>query len=521
MNIGFDFGSKNIGYAVVDDGKVLTGGVVPHFGNLKKHFSGLCADLFKKFDRSFLATYGITCGSHFEIRNSIDPVIASVEAGRFLNSGCRNIISVGHHSFYLVILNESGGYSEHVVNTDCSSGTGSFIDQQAERLGLTTDEMSRIAYEFIGKVPPIATRCTVFAKSDIIHAQASGYSKEAISAGICAGAARCVIDNILKGRKLEGKTLLIGGMAQNGLVVRLLSDEIGKELAVSEHSEYFNAIGSALAGRSSGKDFDPQNIMEGIKNVKKVQNRLEMKLTEYPDFNEDRNYVTEGVEAAVYSKLEKDSYSVTLGIDVGSTSTKLLAMDENEKILLGLYTRTKSEPVKAVQSLFRELGKLFDGKKINFKGVGVTGSGRSLVRSVIGADDAVNEITAHARGAAYIDPEVDSIIEIGGQDSKYTIVKDGMVIHTVMNYVCAAGTGSFIEEQAKRLDIPLERLSDMAIGSSGPFTSERCTVYMERDLNVLQRQGQLSFKDRRQTSSRRQDLFPGCNSKKQSAGRRV
>ena len=158
-------------------------------------------------------------------------------------------------------------------------------------------------------------------------------------------------------------------------------------------------------------------------------------------------------------------------------------------ILAGLYTRTQGDPVQAVTHLLRQMGALFPDKTFHIRGAATTGSGRALIREVIGADLAINEITAHAKGAAFLDPEVDTIIEIGGQDSKFTLLQNGMVTHAAMNYVCAAGTGSFIEEQAKRLSMTLQEISEVVPGQSAPYTSDRCTVYMERDLNIFLSEG--------------------------------
>ena len=122
-------------------------------------------------------------------------------------------------------------------------------------------------------------------------------------------------------------------------------------------------------------------------------------------------------------------------------------------------------------------------------GAGTTGSGRKLVGHVIGADLVVNEITAHLSGAAHVDPNVDTIFEIGGQDSKYICAKDGRIFDSNMNYVCAAGTGSFVEEQAKKLGLKLEEIGDVVMGIAPPVTSDRCTVFMEQDVDRLLRQG--------------------------------
>ena len=155
------------------------------------------------------------------------------------------------------------------------------------------------------------------------------------------------------------------------------------------------------------------------------------------------------------------------------------------RILFGLYTRTFGQPIKATQNLLRVLREIEQQYALHFQfcGVGTTGSGRKFIQKVVNADLAVDEITAHARAAYALNPRVDTIIEIGGQDAKFTVMENGRVTFSAMNYVCAAGTGSFIEEQARRLDVTLDDYAKRAMGTPAPLTSDRCTVFMERDLN--------------------------------------
>lgn len=193
------------------------------------------------------------------------------------------------------------------------------------------------------------------------------------------------------------------------------------------------------------------------------------------------------VEVDIYRELDsvKSSISVYMGIDIGSTSTKAILIDEDFKPVAGLYTRTSGRPIPAVQSIFEAVTGIIRDKGIDFSfmGVGTTGSGRKFIGKLIGADLILDEISAHARAAVDLNPDVDTIIEIGGQDAKFTTLRNGVVTFSQMNTVCAAGTGSFIEEQALKLGVPLSEYSSRAEGSKAPLTSDRCTVYMERDIN--------------------------------------
>ncbi|HHO76951.1 MAG TPA: CoA activase, partial [Deltaproteobacteria bacterium] len=167
------------------------------------------------------------------------------------------------------------------------------------------------------------------------------------------------------------------------------------------------------------------------------------------------------------------------------TSTKAVVMDRDKRVLAGFYTSTSGRPVDAMCSLCEAIDDLMQRKNITFNviGSGTTGSGRKLIGGIVGADIVLDEITAHARAATELNPDVDTIIEIGGQDSKFTTLSKGRVNFSVMNAVCAAGTGSFIEEQARKMDCPLSEYSQRTQGIRSPISSDRCTVFMERDMN--------------------------------------
>jgi predicted CoA-substrate-specific enzyme activase len=178
-----------------------------------------------------------------------------------------------------------------------------------------------------------------------------------------------------------------------------------------------------------------------------------------------------------------------LGVDVGSVSTNLVVMDENEEIIEEMYLRTQGQPVKAVQSGLKMLGEKLD-QKITIAGVGVTGSARSLTAVLVGADAIKNEITAHAVAVSKMVPGAQTILEIGGQDSKIIIMRDGIVIDFAMNTVCAAGTGSFLDHQADRLLIPIEEFGDLALKAKNPVRiAGRCAVFAESDMIHKQQLG--------------------------------
>jgi predicted CoA-substrate-specific enzyme activase len=211
----------------------------------------------------------------------------------------------------------------------------------------------------------------------------------------------------------------------------------------------------------------------------------------YPDFGSAEQYTSrrgEGpeVEVDLYRlPAEGETLDLYLGIDIGSTSTKAVLMTREGEVFAGLYTRTAGRPLQAVQDLFHAIDGIAGRRNLslNIIGCGTTGSGRKLIGRLIAADSIVDEITAHARAACQLNPEVDTIIEIGGQDAKFTTLRNGRVTSSTMNKVCAAGTGSFIEEQAERLGCPIADYARRTEGVAAPMSSDRCTVFMERDIN--------------------------------------
>ncbi|PKL17601.1 MAG: CoA activase, partial [Spirochaetae bacterium HGW-Spirochaetae-5] len=431
-----------------------------------------------------------------------DSRISFISAAKHVHGRPGAILIIGGEKFGLAMFDEKGNYRNYKSNTSCAAGTGSFLEQQAKRLNLKDIQtFSEIAGSNTGSIPKIASRCAVFAKTDLIHAQQEGYSLAEICDGLCHGLAKSVADTLFGHEDTTAPVVMAGGVSKNRRVVKHLSSIIGQDITVDENSHIFGALGCALLyleGADEGTvKSEPLNVVsfnEIFKNHRKEKKYhyepLELKLSDYPDFKSLDSYeyisklfpMATPVEVDIYRDLSVNrSIQVYLGIDIGSTSTKAAIVDSDGEVVAGLYTRTAGRPVEAVQSIFEAVDDI--SCNFEFAGVGTTGSGRKFIGKIIGADYAIDEITAHARAAYMLDPEVDTIIEIGGQDAKFTTLKNGMVTFSIMNNVCAAGTGSFIEEQAGKLSCPLSEYAGRAAGLPAPLSSDRCTVFMERDLN--------------------------------------
>jgi len=385
------------------------------------------------------------------------------------------------------------GIADYRTNGDCAAGTGAFLDQQAGRLKFRVEELGQIALS-TERAAQIAGRCSVFAKSDMIHAQQRGFTPAEILSGLCDAVARNFRSSITKGRSIVPEVGLIGGVARNAGVVRALERAFGFEtggLVVPEVPASFAAVGAACLAHdraASGKGRSTAAILERPP-------AAPVSLPTAPPLSMDRVLLLRDRLTASPPEAAEAPVNAYLGIDIGSVSTNLVVLDRSGQVLKEIYLRTDARPVEAVGRGLREIQETI-GERIRVCGVGTTGSGRELIGELVGADTVKDEITAHKTGASFIDREllglgVDTIFEIGGQDAKYISLEDSIVVDFTMNEACAAGTGSFLEERAQELGIRIEgEFAELALSSRAPLRlGERCTVFMERDVNDCLRRG--------------------------------
>ncbi len=534
--IGIDVGSVSASMVVVTrEGAIEWSGYRFHQGRPAEALQALGTKLLEKHpelaEKAPIAATDET--PQFVAADSrADSVVAAVRTCRHAHPDARALLMVGGERFFLVRFAEDGSYRSIRSSSSCAAGTGSFLDQQARRLDLGPDanqataegtaELSRRALSSTGDTPQIASRCSVFAKTDLIHAQQEGYSLDQICNGLCQGLARNLINTVTQDAELPQPVVFAGGVSRNKAVRIHIESIIGKELNVDAFGHLYGAIGAALdafqtsdASTSSDQTF-LSRLREDRGSTRSYQYEpLALTRSDYPDFAAHRTEIyrasrvagtADGNGKAVEVDLYRDGQHparndghaganphhdadrplrVRVGIDVGSTSTKAVLVDDAGEVVAGYYTRTSGAPVHAVQALFDAIDATAarEGWKLEVIGAATTGSGRSFVGAIVGADLVLDEITAHARAATEIDPEVDTIIEIGGQDAKFTTLKNGVVTFSQMNAVCAAGTGSFLEEQAAKLDVSVNAYAEEALDVPAPLASDRCTVFMERDIN--------------------------------------
>ncbi|HUB83135.1 MAG TPA: acyl-CoA dehydratase activase [Bryobacteraceae bacterium] len=394
----------------------------------------------------------------------------------------RTVFEIGGESSKYIRL-DSGNIVDYDRSGECAAGTGSFLDQQALRMQYAVEEVGCVVAGATCAAR-IAGRCSVFAKSDMIHAQQKGYSPAEILRGLCDAVARNFKSSIVKGRKVEAPAALIGAVSQNSGVTSALREAFGLAedgLIVPEEYAWCGAIGTAMLEAA-----EPQK--RSILEIHRLRQHTEESVQDTHPLSTD-NVVQLRDRVGAYTAPPGDGpIPAYLGLDIGSVSTNVVAIDEFGSVIHDVYLRTAGRPIEAVQQGLTEVAGRW-GTRLQIQGVGTTGSGRELIAEFVGADVVNDEITAHKTGAIHISrtlggEPVDTIFEIGGQDSKFISIENGVVVDFAMNEACAAGTGSFLEEQAEKLGISIKgEFAKLALSARSPSRlGERCTVFMERDV---------------------------------------
>ncbi|MBN2123053.1 MAG: CoA activase [Deltaproteobacteria bacterium] len=504
--VGIDAGSVSVNCVVINGDRevVFEAPYVRHLGKVEEKVRELILALSRKLGQERIRAVAFTGNHGRKISDRVGgfhefETISQVLGALYVRPDARSIISMGGQdtALFQINHNENGWELEHFnTNGPCASGTGSFIDQQAQRLAtsiydtkvdISQDQVDRILTDFIRlglesrKPANVACRCTVFTKSDMIHLQNKGERLEDIIYGLHVGNARNYMSTIVSNRVLEEPILFVGGLSMNEIQVRAFREYFPR-LIIPERNTSVGALGVALHALESGVenrlDLDrvDASIEEGWADLP-VTARLELRQTAFPEDN------------SVGVRVGGKRIPVYLGIDVGSTTTKYALINSKREIVHKSYVHTQGKPIEVTQRLLETIRREI-GSHIDILGTATTGSGRNVVGDFLNADLIIDEITAHARGAVEIDASIDTIFEIGGQDSKYISIVNGYPLDFDMNKVCAAGTGSFLHELANKYGINIVgEFQEIALSSHHPVKlAERCTVFMESDLvSYLQR----------------------------------
>jgi predicted CoA-substrate-specific enzyme activase len=403
----------------------------------------------------------------------ISEVAAVQRALREVDGTFDAVASLGGESFLVYMLMD-GMITNVVSHNKCAAGSGEFFVQQIGRMGLDIDEAIRRS--FSGKVVPLASRCSVHCKSDITHKlNRNEATPEDILHTLHDSMSNKVIALLEKGSRELKRVLLIGGVTRNDAMVTALRTKLpATEFVVLMESPWFEAWGTALLVRDFPREKSPklaaQPTLGRLPPLHTYGERVQV-------------IVTPPIQAPPDGPL-------VLGVDAGSTTTKAILLDPStQAVVASHYGRTKGNPVAATRECLQALISQVGNRPIGV--IGTTGSARELAGAYLGTEHVYNEISAHAAGATHFDPDVDTIFEIGGQDSKYIYLRNGVPIDYAMNNACSAGTGSFLEESAHGdLGITVSDIADQALAAPSPVQFKAtCAAFINSDIRLAQQQG--------------------------------
>ncbi|WP_347488665.1 acyl-CoA dehydratase activase [Desulfoscipio sp. XC116] len=480
-SVGLDLGCSTMKYVILNkEGGVLKSRCTFHKGNIEKAVMSSFTEIEKMLGNSrvFIGITGdLAAGYKALSAFYINETTSIIEAVENEGSAARSIMEIGAQKAKYItgFSREERANLVFAMNGSCAAGTGAFIEEQIQRLGIDFERFDKMAKK-AKAIPGIAGRCSVFSKTDMIHHQQLGVAIEDILQGLVYALIRNYKANVVQKHPLHKPVLLIGGVMCSENVVGAIKDIFGlldEDVIRPERFQYFAATGAALCAKKEKDAVELGYVREGFKNVDEEESTaMGTTLDGFGSGDSLNKHICNSIGVG-------EGY---LGIDIGSTSTNFVVIDAQNNVLFNSYLRTAGKPLEAVEKGMAELKKSL-GEGFLIKSTGVTGSGRVLIGQKLDASLVVDEITAQARGAVQADSTVDTVFEIGGQDSKYISIKDGMVTDFEMNKICAAGTGAFIEEQIKKLGITLQDFEGIALKSRNPLDlGDRCTVFIEGNI---------------------------------------
>ncbi len=385
-----------------------------------------------------------------------------------------------------------GGVDER-MNGSCAGGTGAFIDQMAVLLNMSVDEMDKASLEAT-RIYPIASRCGVFAKTDIQPLLNQGASKADIAASIFQAVVNQTITGLIQGRKIEGKVMFLGGplFYCAGLQKRFYETlKLTEETAVfPDYALYSVAMGASMYAKES-KTMSFSELTERIENSAKTEHSGIDRLPPLFSTKEEYDYFVNRHNQATVPEKDISSYSGSawLGIDCGSTTTKLVLVAADRSILYSFYSSNKGNPVSLVKEQLEKIYALC-GTRINICGSAVTGYGEELIKNAFKTDEGVVETIAHYTAAKHFRPNVDFILDIGGQDIKCFKIRGGAIDSIMLNEACSSGCGSFVETFAKAMGHNVSDFAKLGIFAKAPVNlGSRCTVFMNSSVKQSQKDG--------------------------------
>ncbi len=491
---GIDIGSTTVKLVLLDDeNNIVFGKYRRHFAQTQKTLADLLSEA-KEITGECLLRVKITGSGSINLGQALNidftqEVVAVAAALKNLAPQTDVAIELGGEDAKIIYF--TGGLEER-MNGICAGGTGSFIDQMAALLQTDAEGLNKEAEKY-RQIYPIAARCGVFAKTDIQPLINEGATKADLAASVFQAVVNQTISGLACGKPIRGCVAFLGGplhfmtqLKQAFIRTLKLTPE---NIVDPDNSHLFAAIGSALQA-SDASPISLAELLERLSNGVAVSYEMP-RLDPLFSSQEDYDLFTSRHSRAILPKAEISTYSGScfLGIDAGSTTTKLALISENGELLYSFYANNQGNPIKTAISAIADLRtKLPSSAKIVRSCS--TGYGESLLKSAFSLDEGEVETIAHCTAAAFFDPDVDCILDIGGQDMKCIKLKKGAVDNILLNEACSSGCGSFIENFANSLDYTAEEFANLAIFAKKPVDlGTRCTVFMNSNVKQAQKEG--------------------------------
>lgn len=495
LRLGLDVGSTTVKLAILNsESKLIYSRYKRHFSDIKKTILNLVEEAFEIFKDESL-TINVTGSGGLSVSQwlnvtFIQEVIAATEAIENIIPETDVVIELGGEDAKITYF---GADLDQRMNGTCAGGTGAFIDQMASLLQTDATGVNDLAKNY-NVIYPIAARCGVFAKTDIQPLLNQGAAKEDISASIFQAVVNQTISGLACGKPIRGRVAFLGGplyflseLRKRFVETLKLKDE---EVLFPENSQLFVAIGAAFASKESNY----MTFAELMKKTKAIQifstnevERLKALFEDEEEYNEfklrhDKNKVKRN-ELSTYSG------NCYLGIDAGSTTTKVALIDEEGSILYSHYGSNGGSPLNSTIEVLKELYDLIpDSTRI--VNSAVTGYGEDLLKTALKIDIGEIETVAHYKAAQFFEPEVDFILDIGGQDMKCIQIKNKVIDSILLNEACSSGCGSFIETFAHSLNFNIKDFAESALKAEKPVDlGSRCTVFMNSRVKQAQKEG--------------------------------
>ncbi len=495
LHMGLDVGSTTVKLVIIDEDNNIKYSVYKrHKSNVEETVKNVIEEAYREFSDDDITIMVTGSGGMFVEKywgiNFIQEVVSGTTAIKELIPETDVAIELGGEDSKITYIT---GSVEQRMNSICAGGTGAFIDQMSSLIETDASGLNDLAKNY-KKIFPIASRCGVFAKTDIQALINQGASKEDIAVSVFQSVVNQTISNLACGRPIRGNIALLGGPLHflSELSNRFM-ETLGQEeniFIIPENSQVFVALGAAIASKEL-KFVKFKEIIEKINTETKIEidegNILEPLFSNEEEILEFKKIHKNDKEH--YKKLEDYEGDCYLGIDAGSTTSKVVLIDEDDNILYTHYANNYGKPLELVIEVLKEIySKLNKNAKIVSSGI--TGYGEDFIKAAIGVDVGEVETIAHYTAAKYFDPDVDFILDIGGQDMKAMHISDGIIDSIQLNEACSSGCGSFIETFAKSLGLSVVEFQEEALKSTHPVDlGSRCTVFMNSKVKQAQKEG--------------------------------